>query len=409
MTFGFVGRLRNLSGVTPRVELKGKTMRTIVVVILLLASLALVQAQSNPENGIVEFYTTPSTRPQPLVIYSGDQRLGEVTLNQVVRFSGAPGTYSFGLRPDALPSERITLALKSGQHLYLRVNAEGFFLGNADEAVPPVPAARAASASSKSDDLASKENATVYFYRDRQGPNQQVTIYSLFVAGSRPIASLQKGEYIAISVKPGMTAFSWTPAPARGQTVMMDVGRGQQIFLKVQPTGITPIPDDAARSSFQDLQTVDITRIFDTARVVDQGAKPVQAVAESTGNPARPNVQSEPPKPPNRRPLADGEPPQTVRAATNQQKPTEPRQEIKIRGYVTAVTSPSTFEIDLYRVIRNGNVAMQFENPGRDVQFNIDNVKVGTELDIQGEYDETTRELLAKTIKVDLDQFRSDI
>ena len=231
-----------------------------------------------------------------------------------------------------------------------------------------------------------------------------MTVYSLFLAGSRPIAALRRGEYIAVSVSPGMTAFSWVSAPARGQTVMMDVGRGQQIFLRVQPSGITPIANDTARMSFQDLQTVDRTRVFDTARVVDEVVTPIQAVAESPDNPARP---SEPPKPANKRPLADAEPPQTVRQAASQQKPIPNGQEIKIRGYVTAVTSPSTFEIDLYRVIRNGNVKMQFENPGRDVQFNIDNVKVGTELDIQGEYNETTRELLANTIKVDLDQFRS--
>ena len=128
-------------------------MRTVVGLILLLAPLVLGQAQSNPENGIVEFYTTPSTRPQALAIYSGDQRLGEVTLNQSVRFSGAPGTYRFGLRPDAPLTEGITLSIKSGQHLYLRVNSEGFFLGSAFEAVGPKPAVRAASASSKSDDF----------------------------------------------------------------------------------------------------------------------------------------------------------------------------------------------------------------------------------------------------------------
>jgi Peptidase family M48 len=377
-------------------------MRTVVVVILLLAPLVLGQAQSNPEDGIVEFYTTPSRIPQALVIYSGDQRLGEVTINQLLRFSGAPGNYSFGLTPDARPAERITLTLRSGQHLYLRVNSEGFYLGRADEVVRPVLNSNASVANAgntaKPDGSASKQNATIFFYRDRQGPDQQVTVYSLFVAGSRPIATLQKGEYFAISASPGMTAFSWVPAPARGQTVMMDIGSGQQIFLKVQPSGITPIAGDTVRT-IQDLQTVASTRVFDRGRVIDEAGKLIQAAAESAALE----------KAANRRPLVDVESPETVdQAAADQQRPTNSSrtQEIKIRGYVTAVTSRKAFDIDAYRVMRDENLTVQFENPGRDVEFNIDDVQVGTELDIKGEFDSETRELWAKNIKVDLQQFR---
>src|SRR5262245_18375061 len=322
-------------------------MRTVVVVILLLAPLVFGQAQSDAENGIVEFYTTPSARPTAgpgsFVIFSGDQKLGEVTLNEFVRFSGAPGTYSFQLTPNSPVREQISVSLRPGQHLYIPVSSEGFFLGSAAEAVRPQPV-RAPVATTP----ASKKSATIFFYRDRLGPNQQVTIYSLFVAGSQPIAALQKGEYVAMSVPPGMTAFSWVPAPARGQTVMMDIGPGQQIFLKVQPSGITAIPNDN-RLSLDGLQTVARTRIFDTARVVNQVVTPPQAVAEVANNQSRTNVQlspnnrpsaedqaarqrqSESPNPANTRPLVDAASPQTVRQVATQQRPADPtnRQEIK--------------------------------------------------------------------------------
>jgi hypothetical protein len=80
---------------------------------------------------------------------------------------------------------------------------------------------------------------------------------------------------------------------------------------------------------------------------------------------------------------------------------------INIRGYVTAVRLPTAFEIDDYQIIRDEDVTIQLENVRPDTQFNIENIAVGTELDVKGDLDEQTKVILAKSIKVDLDQFRT--
>src|SRR5687768_1034459 len=111
-------------------------MRRIVLLILLLAPTIWGQAPSDSQNGVIEFYTTQSPTPRsgPLVIYVNDQRVGEVALHQTVRFSGSPGTYRFSLKPSAPVAEHVAISLLAGQHLYLRVSTEGFYLGNAVDA-----------------------------------------------------------------------------------------------------------------------------------------------------------------------------------------------------------------------------------------------------------------------------------
>jgi Peptidase family M48/Domain of unknown function (DUF5666) len=80
--------------------------------------------------------------------------------------------------------------------------------------------------------------------------------------------------------------------------------------------------------------------------------------------------------------------------------------EIKIHGYVTAVNSKTSFDIEDYRITRDAAFKLEFENPSPDLSFKIEDVRVGTELEIRGIYDDETGELQAKSIKVDMEQFR---
>src|SRR5262249_57631262 len=64
------------------------------------------------------------------------------------------------------------------------------------------------------------------------------------------------------------------------------------------------------------------------------------------------------------------------------------------------------FDIEDYRISRDGAFKLEFENPSPDLSFKIEDVRVGTELEIKGTYDEETGELQAKSIKVDMQQFR---
>jgi hypothetical protein len=80
---------------------------------------------------------------------------------------------------------------------------------------------------------------------------------------------------------------------------------------------------------------------------------------------------------------------------------------VKIRGYVTAVKSPTEFEIDDYRIMRDSSLILEFEKseePEDKIVFKPEDIKVGTDVEIRGEFDETTRQLTAKSIKVNLDE-----
>lgn len=83
--------------------------------------------------------------------------------------------------------------------------------------------------------------------------------------------------------------------------------------------------------------------------------------------------------------------------------------EVTIHGFVTNVTSPTSFEIDDYQVTRDNSLSIDLgpvednSNPGAFVSGDI---RVGTELEIKGEYDETSRVLRARSIKVFLEENR---
>ncbi len=81
-------------------------------------------------------------------------------------------------------------------------------------------------------------------------------------------------------------------------------------------------------------------------------------------------------------------------------------EEIKIRGYITELQSPKLFEIEDYRITRDESVVLEFENENSEVTFNKDDLRIGTLVEIRGLYDESTNELRATKIKIDLDQFR---
>ena len=80
--------------------------------------------------------------------------------------------------------------------------------------------------------------------------------------------------------------------------------------------------------------------------------------------------------------------------------------DVKIRGYVTVVTSPTRFEIEDYRINRDEGFVLDFENASPDLQFKIEDIRVGVELEIKGTLDDATGELKAKSITVDMEQFR---
>jgi hypothetical protein len=80
---------------------------------------------------------------------------------------------------------------------------------------------------------------------------------------------------------------------------------------------------------------------------------------------------------------------------------------VKIRGYVTNVLSPTSFEIDEFKVTKDAAIVLDFENQDKDnIQFKAEDIRVGTEIEVQGSLNEETDELTATKVTVDLDQFR---
>lgn len=77
-----------------------------------------------------------------------------------------------------------------------------------------------------------------------------------------------------------------------------------------------------------------------------------------------------------------------------------------IRGYITEFYSPTSFEIEDYRITRDESVEFEFENQNAEVNFRKEDLRIGTLVEIRGLFDEATNELLAAKVKIDLEQFR---
>jgi hypothetical protein len=79
--------------------------------------------------------------------------------------------------------------------------------------------------------------------------------------------------------------------------------------------------------------------------------------------------------------------------------------DVTIHGFVTEVKSPTSFEIDDYKVTRDNTISLNVT--GADVTpaiFQPRDIRVGTELEVKGDYDEQSGELKAKSVKVFLEE-----
>src|ERR1700733_605885 len=77
--------------------------------------------------------------------------------------------------------------------------------------------------------------------------------------------------------------------------------------------------------------------------------------------------------------------------------------DLKVHGFVTAVNSPTSFEINDYKITRDLNLTMMVKKAKSDpavTTFNPEEIRVGTELEITGDYNESTHELKAGSIEV---------
>src|SRR5687768_3142134 len=76
--------------------------------------------------------------------------------------------------------------------------------------------------------------------------------------------------------------------------------------------------------------------------------------------------------------------------------------DVRIRGYVTEFRSPTSFDIEDYRISRDEAFTLDFENADPDITFGLNDIRVGVELEIRGRLNEATGDLKAKSITIDL-------
>ncbi len=83
--------------------------------------------------------------------------------------------------------------------------------------------------------------------------------------------------------------------------------------------------------------------------------------------------------------------------------------DVKIHGFITTINSPTSFEIDDYKITRDVQLILEVEKDesgAATANFNPQDFRVGTEVEIRGEWNESVGELKAKSIKVFLDDTR---
>ena len=80
--------------------------------------------------------------------------------------------------------------------------------------------------------------------------------------------------------------------------------------------------------------------------------------------------------------------------------------DVKVRGYVTRIISPTQFEIDDYRVTADNRFALQLQNGTPGTKYGLGDIRVGVAIEANGILNERTLDLRARSIAVDLDQFK---
>jgi hypothetical protein len=96
-------------------------------------------------------------------------------------------------------------------------------------------------------------------------PDQNPTIYQMTAGGATRLATIAKGEFFELHVRPGHYSFSWTSGPARGEQTLVSANAGEQAFVQVQFRSITQVGADAAMADLTDLRPTNEARVLNAA------------------------------------------------------------------------------------------------------------------------------------------------
>src|SRR5262245_17477157 len=72
-------------------------------------------------------------------------------------------------------------------------------------------------------------SATIWFYRPSAETDTARTVYQVGGITDR-LATISAGEFFGLRVAPGVHVFSYTRAPARGESIAVTINAGQQAY-----------------------------------------------------------------------------------------------------------------------------------------------------------------------------------
>jgi Zn-dependent protease with chaperone function len=73
--------------------------------------------------------------------------------------------------------------------------------------------------------------------------------------------------------------------------------------------------------------------------------------------------------------------------------------EVKIRGYITALTSPTSFQIEDYRITRDERVRLELDKPA-GAAADPNDLKIGSLIEVKGSFNDETGDLVASKVKL---------
>jgi hypothetical protein len=123
---------------------------------------------------------------------------------------------------------------------------------------------------------------TIWFYRPADSAFPQDIPTILEVGGlTRKLGRLAPGEFFGYNVQPGPHTFSYTRAPARGQSLYLVVKAGQPVYVEVQFRELKPVSADLGREAVGKCRPVPELAVLDRSVTVNLGSSPVSASASA--------------------------------------------------------------------------------------------------------------------------------
>lgn len=122
----------------------------------------------------------------------------------------------------------------------------------------------------------SQSGGTVWFYRTTEGASSvpQRKIYETTFP-TRHLATLAAGEYFGFAAQPGTHAFSFTSAPARGQSVAVSIDAGQHVYVEVGANSIGIVSQAVGVRAIQESRSIGTMAAVDDAVILGMALPPL--------------------------------------------------------------------------------------------------------------------------------------